>query len=588
MTIASTVNNSESNVIRGINNKWKGLHYFGKLVASILFRPAFNTVKFTLRSVKLLTWDSAKSALYKISGFHTESAEHFESEYLKTVKVARDILFTPTVIKRAYMDMVGKREYFVDDLSAGESFIKVPCTKQFDQYASYLHGVTTVEVSRPDNVSEFPATTDGSLQTIMASHLFKPGMLAINFGSPNVATFLTKEEDGKVQTVKVDAKSLRREKMKFHATNGKIQSGIFFVPKNLPPEALQRYEDAAKAMQGRKDYTCVNTNARVLEAAGFSIEGAPMDQIIFPNTFFEHLLYRNVFYTDSNGIKHKVHFEIVNTTPYTIEQYMEKVDTAVVGTRLRHKRRNRDTVEKQEIRGAAAKAIIAAEAVRLKNVSVDNSAPDMERRRATVSVPSNFGNLLANIWGRHTIYEMDLSDKRDEIKAAFVDVAQVEGIEKLRPFPQTSVSLTTRLKRDFFFSGPMIRFLRRHMMGHVDTIFMNSKDLFSHLKSTKGERLNYVLLGDKVVVAKVHANNESNHKHRKAADWALSKHALLANREEVYCSGEMWYDEVKKSFMLNSDSGTYIPTQARVERVATLANNIFKSDSFKAVQNGEQ
>src|SRR5262249_54561378 len=152
----------------------------------------------------------------------------------------------------------------------------------------------------------FPARSDPSLKTVMASHFLNPGLMAINFGCPNISTFLTKkEEDGSVQTVQIDAKSLRREAMSYHRTNGKIQSGVFFVPTNLPKEAMDRFNEAALKMQGRRDITCVNTNCRVLKEAGFSIENVDMEGVVFPTTLMEHLLFRNVFYTDSQGQKHK-------------------------------------------------------------------------------------------------------------------------------------------------------------------------------------------------------------------------------------------------------------------------------------------
>src|SRR5690606_16179082 len=114
-----------------------------------------------------------------------------------------------------------------------------------------------------------------------------------------------------------------------------------------------------------KDITCVNTNSRVLQEAGFSIEGVKMEDIVFPQTLMEHLLFRNVFYTDSDGNRHKVHFDIISTTPHKLEPYLEHVDTAVVGTRLRHQKRNADTEENQRARGDAAKALIAEEEKRL-------------------------------------------------------------------------------------------------------------------------------------------------------------------------------------------------------------------------------
>lgn len=569
------------------------LHFFLKLVQTSLLRPITRTALLSCRVVKLSTWVLAKTGVQKISGYHTESATYFKREYLKTIKAARDVLFIPSVWIRAFKDTIVTREEFFDDIEKipTQNYLNVNYTSSFQPFSSYLHGRTTFEVISP-GIAEFAATNDPSLKTIMASHVFKPGMMAINFGSPNVAAFITKEaEDGSVETIKVDAKSLKREPMGFHPTHGKIQSGVFLVPTNLPVEALERFQQAAKKLQGSRDITCVNTNCRVLQEAGFSIEGVAMDGIIFPQTLAEHLLFRNVFYTDSNGVKHKVHFDILNTTQNTLEKHFEDVDTAVVGTRLRHRERRADTEENQRIRGAAAKAIIAEEELRLATEEPVQPVNDegLERRKVTVSVPSCLGNTVASIWGRHTIYEVDLSNEQREMADAFNKLAAENGetAVKLRPFPQEKPGFVTRLKRDIFFSGPMIRFLRRHMMGRVDEINLHAQDLFRHLRSTKGAHLNYVFLNDRVVLGKVRPNADSQEKIKKTADWALSKHALLAGRQEVYCAGEIWYDEQQDCFMMNDDSGTYLPTPRQVEVAARLANKFFSpqriSNAFRAV-----
>ncbi|MDR3625065.1 MAG: hypothetical protein P4L16_08020 [Chlamydiales bacterium] len=568
---------------------------FVKFSQIILISPFTTTAKFTFRVVKLLTWDPIKAGVYKICGYHTESAALLEGEYLKTVKAVRDILFIPSIARRALIDMVATQEVLVDDiqLMTAQDFLNVKHVAQFEQFSSFLHGVKTFEIIKPEMITEFPATNDPTLKTVMASNIFKSGIMAINFGIPNVSTFVTKsEKDGAIQTVKVDAKSLRREAMTYHATNGKIQSGVFLIPSNLPKEALERFEQAAKDLEGRKDITCVNTNCRVLQQAGFSIEGVVMDDVVFPNTFMEHLMFRNVFFTDSSGVKHKVHFKILNTTEHSLEKFFEDVDTAVVGTRLRHRVRHADTEENQKTRGIAAKALIAQEKTRLEAAGPLQEINDeyLGKRKVTVSVPSFLGEAVSRIWGRHTIYELDLSSNKKDIFDAFQKFA-TEGKKdqriKLRPFAQEKPSFSTRLKRDFFFSMPMIRFLRRHMMGREDTIYLHTQDIFKHLKSTNGERLNYVLLDDKMVIARVNANGTASEKHRKVADWALSKHALLAGRQDVYCSGEMWYDKEKNRFMMNYDSGTYSPTIERVKEVANLANRIFDAakfdNSFEAV-----
>lgn len=582
-----------TDTILPIDNKtqFSRLHFFKKLVQTLLLRPMTTSVVVIYRGIKLLAWVPVRAGIYKVSGYHTESSEFFEGEYLKTVKAVRDLLFIPSVLVRVSKDMIATPQKFNDDIEQKkiEDYLSVNYNKAFQQFTSYLHGSKTFDVICPEGITQFAAASDGALQTIMASHLFKPNMMAINFGTPNVATFMTEsEENGSVQTIKVDAKSLYREPMSFHATNGKMQSGVFLVPKNLPEEALERFKKAAMSMEKRKDITCVNTNCRVLQEAGFSIEGVVMDEVIFPNTLMDHLLFRNVFYTDTNGVKQKVHFDIINTTKKNLDDFFEGVDTAVVGTRLRHRRRNADTEENQKIRGAAAQALIAQEKERLaaaeSDLKLDHS--DSEQRKITISVPSFIGEAISRVWNRHTIYEVDLSDKKEQISEAFHRLSKQnkeEGNIKLRPFPQEKPNISTRLKRDFFFSNPVVWFLRRHIMGRVDTIYLHTQDIFKHLQSTKGARLNYVLLDDKIVLARVHANGSVDEIHKKAADWALSKHALLSGRQDVYCSGEMWYDETKDRFMINNDSGTYKPSHEHVQTVAKLANEIFARPGFKNV-----
>ena len=84
-----------------------------------------------------------------------------------------------------------------------------------------------------------------------------------------------------------------------------------------------------------------------------------------------------------------------------------------------------------------------------------------------------------------------------------------------------------------------------------------------------------MLLDDKVVLARVQANGNTKEGIKKASDWALSKHALLAGRQAVHCSGEMWYDESSDSYIMNSDSGTYVPDTGRVAIAAGLAEEFF-------------
>lgn len=563
-------------------------HYLWKLIQTIVMTPVSSTIHLACRAVKLITWDICKSYALRLLGYHNDADSYFESQYLKTVMIIRDILFIPTTAYSIFKDLTTENEEFADDRIekfSQQSYLSTECTQKFELFSSSIHGCKKFNVVKPKGITAFSSESDGNLKAVKASHFLEPGVMAINFGLPNVAAFTTEAmEDGSIQTIKVDAKSLKREPMTYHPTNGTIQSGVFFVPTNLPDEALERFKEAAEELEGESNITCVNTNCRVLKKAGFSIEGRDLDDVIFPTTMMEHFLFRNVFYTDSAGEKCKVHFDIVNTTEDSLEKYFQKIDIAVLGTRLRHLRRHADTEENRKIRGAAAKAIVAEEKERLAALSESEQATfDLTRREVTVSVPSFLGDVISRIWGRHTIYEMDISDKKERILEAFEEM----DLEKLYPFPDENPSFVTKLKRDYFFSQPMINLLYRHMMGKADTLHLNTQDLFEHLKSTNGERLNYVILEDKVILARVKVNGESNEAHLKAADWALSKHALLARRQGVLCSGEMWYDESDERFKMNSDSGTYKPTEDHVHVAVDLANEIFSTSSGDAFEFAE-
>lgn len=554
-------------------------HYAIKFAESILVTPFVKTARWTFNTLKLITYDVTKAGILKILGHHNQSYRYIVGNYLNVARITRDMIFIPSIVKATFKDLISKPEEFKDDFDAdrNQSYLKVNCKKAPEVYSSAFHGRVGREVIRPEGIEEFAAESDGSLMTVMASHFLKPDVLAINFGIPNVASFVTEEkEDGSVQTIKVDAKSLKREKMSFHATNGKIQSGVFLVPTNLPPEALNRYKEAAEKLQGQAHITCVNTNCRVLKEAGFSIEGKNLENVVFPSAMFEHFLYRNVFYTDSNGVKHKVHFDIVKTTDESLEKHFEKIDIAVVGTRIRHKQRNADTEEDRKARGVAARAIIANEKERLAVLQPqEQQESNLKRRKLSISKPSWIGNLAARFWGRHLLIEVDFSDKKERFAEAF------KTLEKLKPFPHENPSTATKIKKNVLFAQPMINFIRRHMMGSSDDLLLNTQDLLTYLKSTDGAKINYAVLDGKVALSRVKANGDSEDALRQTADWAWSKHAVLAERKDVYVSGEIWYDNVKQKIMMNRDSGTYMPTDAHVIAGAALANEIFETTLFE-------
>ena len=548
-----------------------------KFAQTALIYPVERGTLFAFRLAKLFTWAPIKTTAYLLGGFFDEADSYFKRSYLKTVQVARDLLFIPSLQIRTLKDLFAKRTKDTSEPSGSkESDLKCDYVMITEQYHSYLYGTRTLQAIKPA-IKEFPATSAPDLLTVMATHMFGENVLAINFGMPNVASFVTKNDSDQLNTYKVDAKSLKRQDMTYHPTNGKIQSGVFLAIKNLPAEAIDKFNQAATNLAKNKtsNITCVNTNARVLKEAGFSIEGVEMEDIIFPQTLFEHLIYRKVYFKGEDGQKVRVDFNVINTSKDTLEQHFAKVDTAVVGTRFRHALRNKDTPEAQKIRSDIAKKIIQKENDRIDKDKLEIGADeDLSKYKLRVSVPSFLGRLLAKGWGKHTIYEVCLNEKT---------ISEAGFEENLTPFANSSSTLLTKLKKHIFFSPIMIRFIRRHMVGRMDEIMVSKDMLQKHLKSTNGDLLNYAVLDDKIVFSRVNTNKVSTSKIKKVVDWALSKHALIAGRRQAKCAGEIWYDTEQKNFKLNINSGTYTPLEKSGKKTVALANAIFGDNMFNFV-----
>ena len=115
------------------------MQLFYKIQRNDLNIPFTTIAKFAFRTAKLLTWDPIKAGVYKIGGYHEESAALLEDKYLKTVKAARDILFIPPIAKRSLIDMVAKPEALVDDIQpmTTEDFLNVTYVKHFEQFSSF-------------------------------------------------------------------------------------------------------------------------------------------------------------------------------------------------------------------------------------------------------------------------------------------------------------------------------------------------------------------------------------------------------------------------------------------------------------------
>lgn len=544
-------------------------YLYAKLAEIILFRAPAAVADLAYRSIKVLIYVPLKAAVLVIRRRAGEAGDFIGEEAIKTLKAVRSVVVIPLKIGRVINDIRAPIIQFKDSgrKLKPKDYLSTDYDVSFQYFSSEHFPNKNLKVIVPKGVEEMPAYTDPNLKAVMASDFLKPGIIGIGFGSPNVFLFNSSEDGLEV----VNAKSFKREDMKYEDSKGKLQSGVFLIPTNLPENALKAFEEAAKTMAGRRDHTCVNTCCRVLKEAGFTMDGVPLEKCYLPTTLLENMLFRNLYYKGE-----KVHLDIINTTGLRLEEYFDKIDTAVLTTPVRHLRRSRDTEAAKKKRGEEAARIMKNQKERLKTAPLDVKADEFKNREIKISVPSFWGNLAARFWGRHTVYEIDLSDKEKEIGNLFKN-------KSLKPFPQKNPDFITRLKRDLFFSKRGIHFLRGHMIGRQDSVKMSSKDFLRMLRFSNGVRLNYALLNNKIIIGRVSVARK-NEAHRKAADWALSKHALLANREEVCCAGEVWYDEKTDRFLLNNESGTYHPDRDSLEKTVGLAKEIFGCNAFAAAE----
>jgi len=545
-----------------------------KLATTIFLRPAAATLELIYRSIRLLSYAPLQAILGSADA--EEAKTSMAIECIKTLQAVRNVLAIPSKIAKMLNEkmVIGGRATAVQPGVTPKEYLKTEYDISFQYFASEHFSRENFKVITPRQIHEMPVFSDPSLLAVMGSHFLKSGLMGINFGCPNVALFTTHESSQDTGSVyKVDAKSLKREDMQYKDTHGKLQSGYFFIPTNLPKEAIVAVEEAAKKLQGRRDYTCVNTNCRILKEAGFTVENMELEDCYLPTTCMENFLFRNVYYKGQ-----KVHFDILKTTPLSLEEYYDKIDAAVLATPVRHHIRDHDSEENKKARDAEAKKILAEEKKSLRtnfvNIVSDKVA---EAREVKISITSYFGDMAARVWGRHSLYEINLADKKTEIMNAF-------GSHSLKPFPMENPSLMTRMKRDFLFSKTAINFLRTHMIDRYNTEKLSAMELLDLLKSTEGARLNYTLFADRIVFGRV-SLPKADEGYKQAADWALSKHALLAGREEVLCAGELWYDQASDRFFINNDSGTYYPRPDDVKKMAQLANETFNTDRFAAFVN---
>ncbi len=303
------------------------LHYLKVSISACLLRPAVKSFALFSHIVKLVSWIPGKIIYYKINGEQAKATAFFNKAYFKTGKVAYAFFSIPSFAIRAIKDFCYNTQLaneFLSTLQSKKSYLKPEqeYEESIQKIHSDLHGEKSFYVTKPKYIYKFTSKSHPSITLVKLSDFLKPDLFAIGIGNPHITSFSLEKENDQTYTNKFEASAFYSKGSCYHQSEqNNIESGVFLLPTNLPPEIFERFHSAIIARKGTRSLTCVNGNCRLLAEAGFSIEGIDLKKVMLPKTFMEHLLFRKVFYTDSHGKKQQVHFDLLNTSSKTLDQY---------------------------------------------------------------------------------------------------------------------------------------------------------------------------------------------------------------------------------------------------------------------------
>mmetsp|Transcript_15654 Transcript_15654/g.44404 ORF Transcript_15654/g.44404 Transcript_15654/m.44404 type:complete len:560 (+) Transcript_15654:79-1758(+) len=437
------------------------------------------------------------------------------------------------------------------------AFFQIAPVKKFETYGN--KSIPVYDFSGV--IVESPAITYPGLKTIRADQLFTPGSVFFGFGLPNVYTaHCYGPEDCRI----VAAKSLYRAEMCVRQTKGRVQSGVFFVPLNLPEEIINKVQERALSREGEKNVTCVAENLGILASAGFQLDGSNILDYRLPHGLFNDIVLGKKVFVGS----HEVAYAIVKTTPLSLEEYFDRIQNATRTTPIRHLNRAWDTEEAKEERKKIATDISKENERRLQQLSQGSFEAQKGESTFTVQVSETgtLGYYFRALWGSHVIYKLQLHKhpKHDLINELLPDT--------LKEFSMPDPSLFTKVKQHYLFSKSVVDMVRDLMASgfdeHTGFTQHNIHAMLQPEVDGDQRRYNLVVTSREMILV-------SNSVYFGFVDWVLSKHVLISGYSpDVRFAGEIWKTEDGK-IHVNNNSGTYRPTNEQVQNAVKLANVFF-------------
>jgi hypothetical protein len=265
-----------------------------------------------------------------------------------------------------------------------------------------------------------------------------------------------------------------------------------------------------------------------------------------------------------NGIQFRgqqISFQIIQTSPKSVERYALGIIKAEILTFWRHFQRYIDPQLKKfgiefkhktdngsEKQGSAPPLPT--------QVEYKSDLQTHASRTARAAIPMRL------FWGPHTLFEL---------RQNRVDVNQYLP-ENLKAFPQENPSLETQLKKAILFSRPVIWGVRKMLCPEFQPVGTRSEaDIYDSLRThteKRPERYNIVITGDKITISRLRVRHP-------IVDWVLSKHVLISGyHPDVRFAGELWKD-LSGTLFVSRNSGTYRPSDEQLMRATQFVQAVF-------------
>ncbi len=429
-------------------------------------------------------------------------------------------------------------------------------TARFEHRPEYLFGLLCPDVI--DASTRLRERTVTDLKVIHIPDLFSsPQEVFLGFGTPNMYITFPRADDSGYD--KFAGKSLYRAPSTIEDTRKFVQSGVLLHLINPPEELAQSIREAAAQHNGEKFRTCVNACCTVLHSAGVSIPGRNIQDFTFPVDLLQAVIKRGLLFNEQ-----RLEYQIIKTSPKSVERYALGIVKAELATFSRHCKRAVDSQLKRMGIEPGAKRGSPGVATTRSPIAppAPTGAADVSDILVSASRTASIGLPLRFLWGAHTLFET----RQNRVSAdEFLP-------ERLQAFPQSNPSLLTRIKSSVLFSRPVVSAIRTCMCPSFEEVGLRSEaDIYEMFRTHSEEnpaKYNLVITGDAMTISRIKVGNP-------VVDWVLTKHVLVSGyNNDVRFAGEIWKDAAGL-IHVSRNSGTYRPSANQLKQAEIYLRRTF-------------